>query len=236
MGCGQLLLEAHRESSSPQKAPNCRSGEKRRLWWDTGAEAAMQRCQLGALSLMPTSEHPMPTSAAVGGGMQGHGLQLVPSATAGRKAVAAGSGSWKEFFTWEFEQKRLNEVKNACHTMKAEKEHFQTSPASSAPRTQSRSSQLPPLLPTVFWGFMAPHHRGELCLGSEVTTTWRDIMAWCPHLLPSIPPLPWLSGKLPTEPTRPSIATGRFQHLPAGRGFLLLRSQPWPRGALGCKG
>lgn len=133
--------------------------------------------------------------------MQGHGLQMVPSAMARHKAVAAGSGSWKEFFTWEFERKRLNEVKNARHTMKAEKEHFQISPASSAPHTHSRRSQLPPLLPRAFWGFMAPHHRGELCLGSEATTTGRDIMTWCPHLFPSIPTPPWLSGRLSTEPT-----------------------------------
>lgn len=161
---------------------------------------------------------------------------MVLSAMAGRKAVAAGSGSWKEFFTWEFEQKRLNEVKNACRTMKVEKEHFQTSPASSAPHTHSRRSQLPPLLPSTFWGFMAPHHRGELCLGSKATMTWRDIMTWCPHLSPSIPTPSWLSGRLPTEPTRPpSIAVGKFQHLPAGRESILMRSQPWPRGALRCK-
>lgn len=170
----------------------------------------------------------MPTSAAaVGRGIQGQGLQMVPSAMAGREAVAAGSGSWKEFFTWEFEQKRLNEVKNARHTMKAEKEHFQISPASSAPHTHSRRSQRPPLLPRAFWGFMAPHHRGELCLGSEATTTtWRNIITWCPHLFPSIPTLPWLSRRLPTEPTQPFIAAGKFQHLPAGRESVLLRSQP----------
>lgn len=39
------------------------------------------------------------------------GPRAAPSAHGRRRAAAAGPGSWKKFFTWELEQKRLNEGK-----------------------------------------------------------------------------------------------------------------------------
>lgn len=114
LGCRRLPSQSTQRRFSfaiIPKSTEPQEREEKGVWARVGAEARPGMVPAGPklprLSCQPLSI----TTAGAGGGTGGTVPGRFPVPTAGRRDAAAGSGSWKEFFTWEFEQKRLNEGK-----------------------------------------------------------------------------------------------------------------------------
>lgn len=118
--------------------------------------------------------------------------------------------------------------------MKAEKVHFQISPASSLPRTHSGCSQRAVSPPRGISGIYGSSPGGQLCPGSEGTVARRDAVTWLLHLDRSIHPCSSLAGQ--AAPNSTDLATRRRVEAPAPSCRQRVSPAMSPALARGCSG